>query len=117
MKLKSSNEENFLTSRLLLNNAGILRRLVVVFVSFLILEKILSNLEENQGGENRHEFSPQAGESEQFGFESSISGGKKETDGKLILLWNEYQMIGRKIYTNIFRRITDGKCPVSNCRF
>ena len=36
---------------------------------------------------------------------------------KLILLWNEYQMIGKKIYDNIFRRITDGKCPVSNCRF
>ena len=105
-----------------MNNASILRRLVVVFASLFIAEKILSNLRrEGEPGESRLEFPPLG--AEQFG-ESSISGVKKSItlvlDGeapKLILLWNEYQMIGKKIYSNIFRRITDGKCPVSNCRF
>ena len=92
---------------------------MVVFASLFIAEKILSNLRhQGEQGESRPEFSPLGGE--QFG-ESSISGVKKlVVDGeppKLILLWNEYQMIGKKIYDNIFRRITDGKCPVSNCRF
>ena len=98
---------------------------MVVFASLFIAEKILSNLRhQGEQGESRPEFSPLGGE--QFG-ESSISGVKKlgepntlVVDGeppKLILLWNEYQMIGKKIYDNIFRRITDGKCLVSNCRF
>ena len=98
---------------------------MVVFASLFIAEKTLSNLRhQGEQGESRPEFSPLGGE--QFG-ESSISGVKKlgepntlVVDGeppKLILLWNEYQMIGKKIYDNIFRRITDGKCPVSNCRF
>ena len=38
--------------------------------------------------------------------------------GNIILqLWNEYQMLGKDIYDTIFKRITDGHCPVSNCRW
>ena len=29
----------------------------------------------------------------------------------LILLWNEYQVLGKDIYTTIFKRITDKQCP------
>ena len=103
-----------------MNHASILRRLFVVFASFIILEKIFGNLHHQEEGEMRLEFSPLG--AEKFG-ESSIFGVKKfgeeastPVEPKLILLWNEYQMIGKKIYSNIFRRITDGKCPVSNCR-
>ena len=30
----------------------------------------------------------------------------------LILLWNEYQVMGKDIYQKIFTRITDKECPV-----
>ena len=40
-----------------------------------------------------------------------------EEDSHLILLWTEYQMIGKDIYQTIFKRITDNQCPVSNCRW
>ena len=33
------------------------------------------------------------------------------------MLWTEYQMLGKDIYSTIFRRVTEGRCPVSNCRF
>ena len=35
----------------------------------------------------------------------------------LILLWTEYQMIGKNIYKTIFSRISKNECPISNCRF
>ena len=35
----------------------------------------------------------------------------------LILLWTEYQMIGKNIYKTIFSRISNNECPISNCRF
>ena len=35
----------------------------------------------------------------------------------LILLWNEYQVLGKDIYKKIFKRINDNECPVSNCKF
>ena len=63
-------------------------------------------------GERGLELSP-------FGDVEKIGESKSNSlvgEGKLILLWNEYQMIGKEIYDNIFRRITDGECPVSNCR-
>ena len=103
-----------------MNNASILRRLIVVFTSFIILEKILANLHNQKEGEKRLEFSPlgaeKFGESSIFGVNEFGEEASSRVEPKLILLWNDYQMIGKKIYGNIFRRITDGKCPVSNCR-
>ena len=98
-------------SRLLLNHASILRRLVVVFSFFFIFEKLVSHLHREKG-ERGLELSPLGGV-EKIGESKSNS---LVGEGKLILLWNEYQMIGKEIYDNIFRRITDGECPVSNCR-
>ena len=97
-----------------MNHASILRRLVVVFSFFFIFEKLVSHLHREKG-ERGLELSPLdvekiIGESKS---NSLVGEGKAP---KLILLWNEYQMIGKEIYDNIFRRITDGECPVSNCR-
>ena len=94
-------------SRLLLNHASILRRLVVVCSFFFIFEKVVAHLH-RETGERGLELSP-LGDVEKI-------GESKSKAPKLILLWNEYQMIGKEIYDNIFRRITDGECPVSNCR-
>ena len=40
-----------------------------------------------------------------------------EEEKKLVLLWSEYQMLGKDIYSTIFKRITNGQCMYSNCRF
>jgi len=42
---------------------------------------------------------------------------KIKSDDCLILLWNEYQVLGKDIYQTIFKRITEGQCPKSNCQF
>ena len=44
----------------------------------------------------------------------SLSSGRLAGDQAsdcLILLWNEYQVLGKDIYTTIFKRITDKQCP------
>ena len=35
---------------------------------------------------------------------------------KLVLIWNKYHKLGKKIYNRVFHRITDGECPVSSCK-
>ena len=96
-----------------MNHASILRRLVVVFSFFFIFEKLVTRSHlHREMGERGLELSP-------LGVVEKIGESKSNSlvgEGKLILLWNEYQMIGKEIYDNIFRRITDGECPVSNCR-
>ena len=95
-----------------MNHASILRRLVVVFSFFFIFEKLVSRSHlHREKGERGLELSPLGVEKIGESKSNSLVG-----EGKLILLWNEYQMIGKEIYDNIFRRITDGECPVSNCR-
>ena len=49
--------------------------------------------------------------------ESLVTTTNQTEDVHLILLWTEYQMIGKDIYKTIFSRISDNECPVSNCRF
>ena len=36
---------------------------------------------------------------------------RTKSDACLILLWNDYQVLGKDIYQTIFKRITDGQCP------
>ena len=49
--------------------------------------------------------------------ESLLTTTNQTEDVHLILLWTEYQMIGKDIYKTIFSRISDNERPVSNCRF
>ena len=95
----------FVQHRFLLSHANNLRRLFVVFTCLVCLEQLVSHL-----GQEEKEQVP-------LGAARSTTLLTRHAEpAKLILLWNEYQMIGKKIYENIFRRITDGHCPISNCR-
>ena len=93
----------FVQRRFLLSHANNLRRLFVVFTCLVCLEQLVSHLRQEK-------------EQVPLGARSTTLSTRHAEPAKLILLWNEYQMIGKKIYENIFRRITDGHCPISNCR-
>ena len=94
----------FVQRRFLLSHANNLRRLFVVFTCLVCLEQLVSHLHQEK-------------EQVPLGAARSTTLLTRHAEpAKLILLWNEYQMIGKKIYENIFRRITDGHCPISNCR-
>ena len=94
----------FVQRRFLLSHANSLRRLFVVFTCLVCLEQLVSHLHQEK-------------EQVPLGAARSTTLLTRHAEpAKLILLWNEYQMIGKKIYENIFRRITDGHCPISNCR-
>ena len=45
-------------------------------------------------------------------FKITQSGLKEQLP--LILLWNNYQLTGSRVYETIFHRITSGKCKVAN---
>merc|ERR1719270_365035 len=48
----------------------------------------------------------------------AVKSSQKTSDRDcLILLWNNYQTLGKDIYQTIFKRIIEGKCSVSNCKF
>ena len=47
-----------------------------------------------------------------YPFNNNFFKLKSNSEDCLILLWNEYQVLGKDIYQTIFKRITDGQCPV-----
>lgn len=46
-----------------------------------------------------------------YPFTNDLFKLKIKSDDCLILLWNEYQVLGKDIYQTIFKRITEGQCP------
>ena len=116
--------------RVLLNNIQYIKKFVLVSICFYLVEHIPAverilevtvpddNLKANisksvvKKEENKSSF---VTTNEKV--ESLVTTTTQTEDVHLILLWTEYQMIGKDIYKTIFSRISDNECPVSNCRF
>ena len=104
--------------RILLNHAGYIKKVVAVSACILLLERSQKVIEERmqERQEVREEGMEEVLEERQMERLETSAMKTTEKQSKLVLLWNNYQMIGKEIYTTIFRRITDHQCPVSDCR-
>ena len=108
--------------RILLNHAGYIKKLVAVSACILLLERSQKVLEERMQERpevleerseevirERTQERPEERQREKMETSAMKTTGK---ESKLVLLWNNYQMLGKEIYTTIFRRITDHQCTV-----
>ena len=106
--------------RILLNNIQYIKKFIFVSVCFYLVEHIPSvermimdtqapditkSVDKNTVNEPTIETT-----------DEGVTTNKTE-ESHLILLWTEYQMIGKNIYKTIFSRISNNECPISNCRF
>ena len=82
--------------RVILNNIQYVKKLIMVSFFFFALEHFPLKL-----GDVLHENSSLR--------EYNTSQSEPE---HLILLWTEYQILGKDIYERIFKKITDKDCPV-----
>ena len=86
--------------RVILNNIQYVKKLIMVSFFFFALEHFPLKLEDilHKNRSLREEY---------------ISHSEPE---HLILLWTEYQILGKDIYERIFKKITDKDCPVRYAR-
>ena len=86
--------------RTILNNIQYVKKLIMVTIFFFALEyfpfKLEHILHKNDSLREDH-----------------TSNSEPE---HLILLWTEYQILGKDIYERIFKKITDKDCPVRYAR-
>ena len=86
--------------RIILNNIQYVKKLIMVAIFFFALEhfpfKLEHILHKNDSLREDH-----------------TSNSEPE---HLILLWTEYQILGKDIYERIFKKITDKDCPVRYAR-
>ena len=114
--------------RVLLNNIQYIKKFILVSVCFYLVEhfphvdklRIFQANDQKKSAENvtkqevrTYTVSHIKKKDKEIGYTTNVMD---EADSHLILLWTEYQMIGKDIYQTIFKRITDNQCPVSNCR-
>jgi len=110
--------------RILLNNIQYVKKFVLVSLCFYLVEHIPfveRILEIEHKIDNESVFTTEAIKSsvEMRDVSENIERTRMNVveESKLILVWTEYQMIGKDIYSTIFSRISNNECPVSNCRF
>ena len=86
--------------RVILNNIQYVKKLIMLSFFFFALEHFPLKLEDilHKNSSSREEY---------------ISQSEPE---HLILLWTEYQILGKDIYERIFKKITDKDCPVRYAR-
>ena len=82
--------------RVFLHNIQYVKKLLMVFILFFALEHFPLKLEDilHENSSLREDY---------------ISQSEPE---HLILLWTEYQILGKDIYERIFKKINDKDCPV-----
>ena len=82
--------------RVILNNIQYLKKLLIVFIFFFAFEHFPLKQEDilPKNSSWREDY---------------ISPSEAE---HLILLWTEYQILGKDIYERIFKKINDKDCPV-----
>ena len=115
--------------RVLLNNIQYIKKFVLVSLCFYLVEHIpsvekvqqIKELKELKENNSKSVFKKETNnlsiENRSASVNVEMTTIDKRKDSKLILLWTEYQMIGKDIYDTIFSRISNNECPVSNCRF
>ena len=110
--------------RILLNNIQYVKKFVLVSLCFYLVEHIPfveRILEIEHKIDTESVFTTEAIKSsvEMRDVSENIERTRMNVveESKLILVWTEYQMIGKDIYSTIFSRISNNECPVSNCRF
>ena len=107
--------------RILLNNIQNVKKFVMMYMCFYALEHLpsldmLSNLVAKEVNVKTNTSDSVVKKSPaRLNMKTKVNETDDETH--LILLWTEYQMIGKDIYDTIFSRITNNQCKVSNCRF
>ena len=81
--------------RVILNNIQYVKKLLLVSILFFALEHFPLKLEDVlHKNSSLKEYSSQS------------------EPEHLILLWTEYQILGKDIYERIFKKINDNDCPV-----
>ena len=115
--------------RVLLNNIQYIKKFVLVSLCFYLVEHIpsvervqqIKELKELKENISKSVFIKETNnlsiENRSASVNVEMRTIDKTKESKLILLWTEYQMIGKDIYDTIFSRISNKECPVSNCRF
>ena len=110
--------------RILLNNIQYVKKFVLVSLCFYLVEHlpfVERILEIEHKIDTESVFTTEAIKSsvEMRDVSENVETTRMSVveESKLILVWTEYQMIGKDIYSTIFSRISNNECPVSNCRF
>ena len=112
--------------RILLNNIQYVKKFVLVSLCFYLVEHIpfverILEIEHLDKIDTESVFTTEAIKSsvEMRDVSENVETTRMSVveESKLILVWTEYQMIGKDIYSTIFSRISNNECPVSNCRF
>ena len=109
--------------RILVNNIQYIKKCILVSVCFYLVEHIpsvdrmimVTQAPDISSSVNTTTVIEPAIDTTDEGVNAGVTNTTEEPH--LILLWTEYQMIGKNIYKTIFSRISNNECPISNCRF
>ena len=105
--------------RILVNNIQYIKKCILVSVCFYLVEHIPSvdrMIMVTQAPVNKTVNEPTIDTTDES-VTAVVTTTNTTEEPHLILLWTEYQMIGKNIYKTIFSRISNNECPISNCRF